>query len=71
MTVYKEQISLNSHGTTPTYLDITPQVKEAIKNSGIKAEPVPSSHLTQPALFSLKNLYMIIMRQGMNFSRKI
>ena len=71
MTVYKEQISLNSHGTTPTYLDITPQVKEAIKNSGIKSGTctVISPHTT--SLFSLKNLYMIIMRQGMNFSRKI
>lgn len=27
MTVYKERISLKSHGDRPTYLDITPQVK--------------------------------------------
>ncbi len=36
MTVYKETIQLKSHGETPTYLDITPQVKQAIENSGIK-----------------------------------
>lgn len=36
MTVYKERISLKSHGDRPTYLDITPQVKAAIENSGIK-----------------------------------
>ena len=71
MTVYKEQISLNSHGTTPTYLDITPQVKEAIKNSGIKSGTctVISPHTTCSVFF--EELYMIIMRQGMNFSRKI
>ena len=32
MTIYKEQISVQSHGTTPTYVDITPIVKTAIKN---------------------------------------
>lgn len=36
MSVYKEQILLHSHGVTPTYINITPQVKEAIENSGIK-----------------------------------
>lgn len=36
MSVYKEQILLQSHGGTPTYVNITPQVKEAIENSGIK-----------------------------------
>ncbi len=36
MTVYKETIALKSHGKTPTYLDITPQVKAAIEKSGIK-----------------------------------
>ncbi|MEG2898386.1 MAG: YjbQ family protein [Eubacterium sp.] len=36
MTVYKEQISVQSHGNTPTYTDITPMVKEAIKNSKIR-----------------------------------
>ncbi|MDD3184711.1 MAG: YjbQ family protein [Anaerostipes sp.] len=36
MAVYKEQIDLKSHGKTPTYLDITPQVRAAIENSGIK-----------------------------------
>lgn len=53
MTVYKEQISLNSHGTTPTYLDITPQVKEAIKNSGIKSGTctVISPHTTCSVFF--------------------
>ncbi|HIX68205.1 MAG TPA: YjbQ family protein [Candidatus Anaerostipes excrementavium] len=36
MAVYKEQISVQSHGKTPTYVDITPQVKEAIEKSGIQ-----------------------------------
>ncbi len=36
MTVYKEQISLQSHGDTPTYVNITPQIKKAIENSKIK-----------------------------------
>lgn len=36
MTVYKEKISLVSHGSTPSYFDITPQVRAAITNSGIR-----------------------------------
>ncbi len=36
MAVYKEIIQVESHGTTPTYINITPQVKEAIEKSGIK-----------------------------------
>jgi len=36
MTVYKEQISLKSHGGKPTFFNITPAVKEAIKNSKIQ-----------------------------------
>ena len=36
MAVYKETIQVTSHGTTPTYINITPQVREAIENSGIK-----------------------------------
>ena len=36
MAVYKEIIELKSHGGTPTYVNITPQVKEAIVKSGIK-----------------------------------
>lgn len=36
MAVYKKQIELKSHGKTPTYLNITPQVKEAIEKSGIQ-----------------------------------
>ncbi len=36
MAVYKEQISVQSHGGTPTYANITPQVRAAIEKSGIK-----------------------------------
>lgn len=36
MAVYKETLNLKSHGTTPTFVNITPQVKEAIANSGIQ-----------------------------------
>jgi thiamine phosphate synthase YjbQ (UPF0047 family) len=34
--VYKETIEVKSHGTTPTYVNITPQVKKAIENSKIQ-----------------------------------
>lgn len=36
MTVYRETIDLMSHGKTPSYINITEQVKEAIKKSGIQ-----------------------------------
>lgn len=36
MKMYKEQIEIHSKGGQPTYEDITNQVREAIKNSGIK-----------------------------------
>lgn len=36
MTVYKETISLESHGGTPTFFDITPEVKAAIEKSNIQ-----------------------------------
>ena len=35
MAVYKEKIQLRSHGGTPTFIDITAQVKAAIEHSGI------------------------------------
>ena len=36
MAIYKEQIEVQSHGNTPTYLNITPQVRAAIEKSGIQ-----------------------------------
>ena len=36
MSVYKEQIQLQSNGETTSYFDITPRVRAAIENSGIK-----------------------------------
>lgn len=36
MAVYKETILLKSHGKIPTYVNITPQVREAIEKSGIQ-----------------------------------
>ena len=36
MTVYKETIAVQSHGMTPTYINITPEVRKAIKNSSIQ-----------------------------------
>lgn len=36
MSVYKEQIKIQSHGGTPSYINITPQVKEAIEKSNIR-----------------------------------
>lgn len=35
MAVYKETIQVASRGNTPTYINITQQVKEAIERSGI------------------------------------
>ena len=37
MEVYKEKIQLRSHGGTPTFINITPQVRAAIENSGIQS----------------------------------
>lgn len=36
MAVYKENIQLRSHGKTPTFVNITPQVRSAIGKSGIQ-----------------------------------
>lgn len=36
MAVYRKKIALKSHGTTPTFLNITPMIKEAIAESGIE-----------------------------------
>lgn len=34
--VYKEQITVQSHGNTPSYINITEEVKKAIQNSGVQ-----------------------------------
>ena len=36
MAVFKETIQVQSHGGTPTYVNVTPQVKEVIEKSGIQ-----------------------------------
>ena len=36
MTVYKETIEVKSNGKTPTYIDITKDVRRVIEESGIK-----------------------------------
>lgn len=53
MAVYKESIRLQSHGITPTFCNITPQVKEAIANSDIKEGIVTiiSPHTTCSVFF--------------------
>lgn len=53
MAVYKETIQIGSHGNTPTYVNITPQVKEAIEKSGIKSGicTVISPHTTCSVFF--------------------
>ena len=68
MAVYKETIMLKSHGKTPTYVNITPQVREAIEKSGIQNGicTVISPHVQ----YFLKNLYMTIMKRAMNSYRK-
>lgn len=35
MKIYKEELKIQSKGSTPTYENITEQVREAIKNSGV------------------------------------
>ena len=53
MAVYKETIKLVSHGGTPSFFNVTPQVKEAIANSGIKngIVTVISPHTTCSVFF--------------------
>ena len=53
MKIYKEQIDLRSHGVTPTFINITPQVKEAIAKSGIQSGIVTiiSPHTTCSVFF--------------------
>lgn len=53
MSVYKQQLKLMSHGGTPSYIDITGQVKEAIEKSGIQEGicAVISPHTTCSVFF--------------------
>ena len=53
MSVHLETIGLESHGGTPSYLDITPQVNEAIGRSGITTGTctVISPHTTCSVFF--------------------
>ena len=53
MAVYKETIELYSHGGTPTYINITPQVRAAIGKSGIREGicAVISPHTTCAVFF--------------------
>ena len=53
MKIYKEQINLKSHGVTPTFINITPEVKQAIANSGIQSGIVTiiSPHTTCSVFF--------------------
>ena len=53
MAVYKETLKLNSHGGTPSYINITKEVREAIKKSGIKEGicTVISPHTTCSVFF--------------------
>ena len=53
MKIYKEQINLKSHGGTPTFINITPEVKQAIANSGIQSGIVTiiSPHTTCSVFF--------------------
>jgi thiamine phosphate synthase YjbQ (UPF0047 family) len=53
MTIHQETIALMSHGGTPTYIDVTPQVKAAIGASGITSGTctVISPHTTCAVFF--------------------
>lgn len=37
MAVYKKKLQLKSHGTTPTFINITPEVRAAIEESNIQS----------------------------------
>ena len=71
MAVYKETIMLKSHGKTPTYVNITPQVREAIEKRRNPEWNLHSNFSTYN-MFSIfcKNLYMTIMKRAMNSYRK-
>lgn len=53
MSVHQQTLSLMSHGGTPSYIDVTQQVKEAIADSGIAAGicTVISPHTTCAVFF--------------------
>lgn len=53
MAVYRETIQLMSHGGTPSYINITPKVREAVAESGIKNGTVTviSPHTTCSVFF--------------------
>lgn len=53
MVVYKEEISIKSHGNTPTYVNITSEIKKAIENSKVKSGmcTVISLHTTCAVFF--------------------
>ena len=53
MAVYKDTIKVQSHGKTPTYIDVTPEVKRVIEESGIKSGlcAVISPHTTCSVFF--------------------
>lgn len=53
MAVYRETVEVQSHGTTPTYVNITPAVRAAIEKSGIKEGicTVISPHTTCAVFF--------------------
>lgn len=53
MKIFKDTVTLQSHGVTPTFLDITCSVKEAVSNSNIKEGVVHviSPHTTCSVFF--------------------
>lgn len=53
MAVYKETIEVKSHGKTPTYIDITKDVRRVIEESGIQNGicAVISPHITCSVFF--------------------
>ena len=57
MAVYKDTIKVQSHGKTPTYIDVTPEVKRVIEESGIKSGlcAVISPHTTCSVFFDVED----------------
>lgn len=53
MTVYRESIPLMSHGGSPSYINVTQQIKEAISKSGVQNGTVTviSPHTTCSVFF--------------------
>ena len=71
MSVYKETIALRSKGGQPTFINITPQVKDAIVASGIQNGIVTIISPIPHALYFLRNMFTMSPKTARNIFRLI